>query len=255
VYRWLCVVLHVSVVLSLCGCSGEPEAPPDARAAKEPEPVELPHFLNDNKKRIDPDDPSVVYDEPFVQNSGFKIYNGTAYVKASFWVGPKTKLVLPDKDTKVVRHGEFNAAAIYMEKRFEHYGHGHVSVWPIPRGRRTMGCAIKLHKGELLIGTFGEFYYLEGGHSMRLVVHVPRDVQVRRRAGLTGGMGGRAGSERPPELINPAPGEPRPALTEKYKGRPELWLPPTVEDGWHEIPAVPDPQRRAARNAEKQKNE
>src|SRR5205823_1812421 len=140
---------------------------------------------------------------------------------------------------------------IYMEKRAVIRAHLVRSV-SIADHRKTMGCAVKLEKGALLIGTFGEFGFLEGATSMKLVVLVPAKVEVERRAGLIGGYGGRAGTERPPEMINPTREDPKPALTKSKKGTPECWLPPTVEDGWHEIPAVADVERRAAKG-EKEK--
>jgi len=192
---------------------------------------------------IDPKDPSVVYDKPFRTVSGRFNYNGKAYDRASLWIDPKTKLVLPDAHTEVIRNDDANAVVISMEKRMTHYSHGGDDYWPISKHRSRLGCAVKLEKGNLMIGTFGEYSYLEGSESLRLVIQVPANVEVIRRAGLIGGMGGRAGSERPPELINPARGEPKPALTKTKESRPEFWLPPQVEDGWHEIPAVADRER------------
>jgi hypothetical protein len=246
-YRWSYALLHVGISLALCGCSGETKTPPDAGLVKNPDPTNEPGNADskDYKKGVAPDDPSVVYDEPFTMNTGFKIYNGKAYDRASLWIDPKTKLVLPDKSTEVVRSDEANAVVIYMEKRMHHGFHGHKPNWPITYGRPGMGCAVKLEKGNLVIGTFGEFYYKEGADNIRLVVHVPGKVEVIRKAGLVGRPGGTDGSDRHPELINPAPGEPKPALTKRKEGRPETWLAPTVEDGWHEIPAVPDRERRA----------
>jgi hypothetical protein len=242
-YRWLFALLHVGISLALCGCTGETKTPPD----KYPAPInELAKPASkDHKKGIDQDDPSVVYDEPHVMNTGFKIYNGRAYDRASLWISPQTKLVLPDEATEVVRYDEANAVVIYMEKRMEHHMHIDKSVWPVSGSRPHMGCAVKLEKEYLLIGTFGEFGYMEGANSMRLVVKVPSKVEVTRKAGLVGTNGWDAGSERSPALINPGPDEPRPALTKKKDGHPESWLPPTVEDGWHEIPAVADRERRA----------
>src|SRR5262249_7570631 len=135
----------------------------------------------EKKKGIDPDDPSVVYDEPFVMNSGKKTYNGKAYERTGLWIDPKTTLVLPDKETEVIRVEEENAVLVFLEKWMSHKSHRRESWWPIAAGRSKMGCAVKLEKGELLIGTFGEYCYLEGSNSIRLVVHVPAKVKVVRR--------------------------------------------------------------------------
>jgi hypothetical protein len=106
-------------------------------------------------------------------------------------------------------------------------------------------------KGELLIGTFGEFGFLEGSVSMRLLVLVPPKVEVEQRVGLIGGYGGRAASERDPKAINPTRDDPKPALTKSEVGTPLRWLPPAVEYGWHEIPAVADTEWRAGKVEEK----
>jgi hypothetical protein len=117
--------------------------------------------------------------------------------------------------------------------------------------RKNLGVAAKLDKGELLIGTYGEYGFLEGSVSMQLLVLVPPKLEVARRAGLSGGYGGRAGSERPEGALNPARDEAKPALTESKEGTPPRWLPPAKEDGWHEIPASPDTSRRFSKHEPK----
>ena len=70
-----------------------------------------------------------------------------------------------------------------MEKRASIKAHFPRSV-SIAEYRKTMGCAAKLEKGALLIGTFGDFGFLEGSTSMNLLVLVPPKISVERRAGL-----------------------------------------------------------------------
>jgi uncharacterized protein (TIGR03067 family) len=205
----------------------------------------------ERKAGVDPTDASLVYDEPHRMNSGFKAYNGKAYDKAALCVEPKSKVVLPDRATVVEQHDQAGVLLVYMEKRAVIRAHFPRPV-SIADYRKTMGCAVKLEKGALLIGTFGEFGFLEGGVSMKLLVLVPPKVEVERREGLIGGYGGRAGSERPPTAINPTRDDPKPALTKSKAGAPPCWLPPTVEDGWHEIPAVADVERRVSKG-EKEK--
>src|SRR5262249_50842638 len=177
--------------------------------------------LHVEKEEIDPNDPSVVYARPFVQIKGFKTYNGTAYDRACLWIEPKTRLVLPDSATEVVRYDAPHTVTIYMEKRINHHSHHGDDLWPIPKDRPAMGCAVKRENGALVIGSFGEYGYMEGGVRLRLLVQVPREVEVSRKAGLVGGLGGLGGNERSPGLIDPAPGEPRPTLTEQREGRRE----------------------------------
>ena len=66
---------------------------------------------------VDPNDASIVYDRVFQMNSGFKAYNGRAYDVAALAVGPKAKLVLPDKATVVEKHDQEGVVLICMEKR------------------------------------------------------------------------------------------------------------------------------------------
>jgi hypothetical protein len=236
--RWPHAILPVCITLGLCGCAAEPK--PAEEANRDPK---------DRRRDVDPHDPSIVYDTPFTMNTGRKTYNGKAYDRASLWIDPKARLVLPDKNTEVIRTDDPSTVVIYMEKRISHMSHhSGPDWWPIPSQRPNMGCAVKLEKGSLLVGTFGEFSHKEGSVRMRLVVDVPDKAEVIRKAGLIGDRENFAAADRSPKFINPAPDDPRPALTKKQEGRPEVWLPPVVEDGWHEIPAVADPKRRAEKD-------
>jgi uncharacterized protein (TIGR03067 family) len=201
---------------------------------------------------LDPKDTSIVYDRPHQMTTGLKGYNGRAYDKAALYVEPKAKVVLPTKETEVRQHGQADVLLIYMEKRMKDGSHGYRPL-SIADKRKTMGCAVKLEKGALLIGTFGERGFFEGAYSMKLLVLVPPQVEVERRVGLTGGYSGRAGQDRSSDLINPKRGEPIPALTKLKKGTPEGWLPPTAEDGWHEIPAVADVERRVSKEGKEER--
>jgi uncharacterized protein (TIGR03067 family) len=210
----------------------------------------LAELQRERKAGIDPMDASIVYDEPWQTVSGFKAYNGKAYDKVALCVEPKAKIVLPEKATMVEEHDQAGVLLVYMEKRADIHAHFPRAV-SVADYRKTMGCAVKLEKGALLIGTFGEFSFLEGAVSMRLLVLVPPKVEVERRAGLSGGYGGRGGSDRPKNAINPTRDDPKPALTKTREGMPGCWLPPTAEDGWHEIPAAADVDRRMSKGDKK----
>jgi uncharacterized protein (TIGR03067 family) len=199
----------------------------------------------------DPLDASIVYDVPHRMNSGFTAYNGRAFDQCALSVDPKLKIVLPDKATVVERHDRAGVLLVFMEKRASIRAHFPRPV-SIAEYRRTMGCAVKLENGELLIGTFGEFGFLEGATQMKLLVLVPPKVEVEQRAGLIGGYGGRAGTERPANAINPTREDKKPSLTQSKEGTPPRWVSPTDEDGWHEIPSVPDVDWRASKSEKKQ---
>ena len=205
----------------------------------------------ERKAGVDPMDASIVYDKPFDMGTGFKAYNGKAYDKAALCVSPKLKVVVPDKETVVKEHDQADVLLIYMEKSAHRGAHLNKSV-SIAEYRKTMGCVVKLEKGALLIGTYGEFGFLEGANSMKLLVLVPPKVEVERRADLIGGPGGRAGTERSPTAINPARDDPKPALTKSKEGTPPCWLPQTAEDGWHEIPSVADVEQRILEGGKKE---
>jgi uncharacterized protein (TIGR03067 family) len=240
---------HKGDTLKTCFDPRGKKRPTQFETAVEPGYV-LAVLQRERKAGIDPMDASIVYDRPFWMNSGFKAYNGKAYDKAALGVEPKLKVVLPDKGTIVEQHDRADVLLIYMEKRAVIRAHFPRPV-SIAEYRKTMGCAVKLEKGALLLGTFGELGFLEGARSMRLLVLVPPKVEVERRVGLIGGYGGRAGSQRAPTAINPTRDDPKPALTKSKGGTPPCWLPPTVEDGWHEIPAVADVERRASKGEKK----
>jgi uncharacterized protein (TIGR03067 family) len=203
----------------------------------------LANMVRDVSEGVSRNDPSIVYDRILEAYAGFKNHNGSAYDKACLCVDPKAKLVLPDENTDVGRHELTDVVHVFLEKR-SFIGAHFAYPTSIAISRSRLGCAVKLENGALLIGSFGEYGFLEGSNSMRLLVLAPPNMPVERRVGLIGGYGGRAGAERPKELINPERTDPRPALTKFKKDNPDCWLAPTAEDGWHEIPAVADPERR-----------
>jgi uncharacterized protein (TIGR03067 family) len=202
----------------------------------------------DIEREVDPFDASVVYkwQGRKSMNGLYKSYKGEIYDKTALSVEPKATVVLPDKATEIGRHEQAGVLLIYMLKSPSLLQYG-MRLKSIAVHRDGMGCAAKLEKGALLIGTFGEFSALETSRSMALLVLVPPNVEVERRAGLIGGYGGRSGTELPMGAIGPTKGDPKPALTKTKKGAPDVWLPPTVEDGWPAIPAVPDFERRVGK--------
>src|SRR5262249_17268054 len=149
------------------------------------------------------------------------------------------------EEASVARHDEADEVIVYMEKSMHLGCHLDHSV-SIKDERNEMGCVVKLEKEGLFIGSFGEYSFMEGACWMKMVVIVPSKVEVERRMGLLGRPRRRSGSEPQPSFINPTRSDPKPALTKTREGRSECWLAPKVEDGWHEIPAVADRERRAS---------
>ncbi len=207
----------------------------------------------ERKAGVDPKDASVVFDKPWQMGSGFIAYNGKVYDKASLCIDPKTNLVLPKNAAIVERHDKVDEVQIFMEKRSSIHAH-FVRGESVLDYRDRLGCAVKLEKGRLYIGTFGEFGFLEGSVGMKLVIVVPKNAEVELHEGLSGGYGGRGGSDRPANAINPTREDPRPPLTKTKKGPPACWLAPTMENGWHTIPTRPDVDRRVAGEAKKNRD-
>jgi uncharacterized protein (TIGR03067 family) len=189
---------------------------------------------------VDPLDASVVYDKIKRMNSGFMNHNGLAYDKSAILLAPKTKLVLPDKATVVGRRDKGDAILIYMAKRAQ-LGFQVRRPASVLDYRDTMGCAVKLEKGALLIGTYGEFSFFEGNVSMSLLVLLPPNVEIEQRAGLVGVFGGFGNA------LNPTRHDAMPTLKKTKQGTTDVWLPPRAEDGWHAIPAVPDVEQRVSK--------
>src|SRR5262249_49997426 len=95
-------------------------------------------------KGVNPNDPRIVYEEPFRMNTGYKAYNGKAYDKATLCIKPAAKLVLPE-EASVARHDEADEVIVYMEKSMHLGCHLDHSV-SIKDERNEMGCVVKLEK-------------------------------------------------------------------------------------------------------------
>src|ERR1043165_1396316 len=211
------------------------------------------HFLamaqRGRQAGVDPKDASIVYDKPWEMGSGFKAYNGKIYDKTILCINPKDTLVLP-KNAIVERHDKADEVLIFMEKRADIRAH-FPRPFSVVDQRDRLGCAAKLEKGLVLIGTFGEYSFLEGSVKMKLLIVAPKNAVIEFREGLSSAYGGRGGSDRPANAINPTRDDPKPTLSKTKEGMPACWLAPTAEDGWHAIPASADVDRRVAKVAKK----
>jgi hypothetical protein len=100
-------------------------------------------------------------------------------------------------------------------------------------GRTKMGCATKVEGKTLVMATFGEWTSKEGGARFKLLLVVPKGVEVERRKGL-------AGSD---SAAHSAPGVSPPEREEMKDG---YWYGPTrPTDGWQAARTDPDVDRRA----------
>jgi hypothetical protein len=85
----------------------------------------------------------------------------------------------------------------------------------------------------LVVATFGEFYTIEGGASMKLMAAVPERLGVEQRKGLSGHDS--AGREWHGAY-----------LTKPPDAKGGYWYgPPSPADGWRAVPDEPDPGLQA----------
>lgn len=194
-----------------------------------------------------PSDSSVIYEKAHVTGSGATLKNGKAFDKCNLHLEKNVRLVVPDKETLVERHDNEHVVEIYMMKRIQFGSQQKESADMVAQMRPKMGCAVKRVNEELFIGTFGEFSFREGVCEIRLVIFVPAKVDVNQRDGLIGSPRGPDGKTRSPSALNPFPQDLKAALAKTKEGSPNSFLPPDEDDGWHEIPAVADAERRASK--------
>jgi hypothetical protein len=230
----------MSLLVAIFGCTRTPN-PPTKNGLIENKVSPTPKVTKEPKKGIDPNDPSVVYDEPYVMNTGFKIYNGKAYDKCSLCVAAARTLVLPDKSTLVEQNGKVDVVSIYIEKDVHASSHGDVSFDMVTINRHKMGCAVKVQKERMLIGTFGQWGDRHSYRNMRLVVVAPTKMKVTRGEGLIGEPEERKG----PDAFSGGLGSP---LKKTKAELPNCYLLPASDDEWHEIPAIADVERRASKD-------
>lgn len=182
------------------------------------------------KTKVVANDPSIII-APWRNGNG--VENGDVFDKSIIKVGAYRKIVLPD--TAILRHdGEGEAIQIYMKKTLSFGGWPPASM-PIREVRKNMGCAFQDEKGVLILATFGEWNsHREGSALMKLVIVVPKTVEVEKRPSLAG-EDSIASTWRKVDI-----GKER----ERYNG---FWWygPPYPGDGWKELNAIPDNERRA----------
>jgi hypothetical protein len=125
-------------------------------------------------------DRSIIY-----TNWNGTIANGSAYDKATIGIGTFKKLVVPES-AEVRTGGTTGEVQIFMKKTLGYAGFPSESM-SIKKSRKKMGCVAHAEEGALAIATFGEFdSHIEGGTSMELLFVVPDNVEVERRANLSG---------------------------------------------------------------------
>lgn len=159
-----------------------------------------------------------------------RVQNGIAYERATTIVDPKGTLVVPDDATVQRRPDDGCQLEVYVAKELGFTGYPPRSM-SIADARKNMGCASREEGGKVLIATYGEWGGSEGGTAVKLVVRVPRDAVVERRAGLSG------------EASLAQQG----ATPDDAKGG--YWYGPSKPaDGWKALLSAPDPDRVAAAN-------
>jgi hypothetical protein len=183
-------------------------------------------------RSVDTSDRSIVVSNQYEAIGGAKVENGSAFDRAALDVAPYKVFVLPD-DAEVRDGAPEKTLQIFMHKRLAFGGHPPERM-SIRGARKNMGCAIKAQDDTLTVATFGEWNsHIEGGAFMGLLFVVPKGVEVRREAGLSGEDS--AGREWKGDY-----------LTKPKDAKDGYWYgPASPADGWSAVPDVPDPERHA----------
>lgn len=122
------------------------------------------------------------------------VQNGIVYEKGELSLKGVKSLLLPAGTD--VRPGAEGKLLFYLAKRLNFSG-----IPPLPMRiqnvRSFMGLASRRQRGELSVGTFGEFSTKEGGADIALLAFVPRSVQWLTREDLCGSESKAQGAESP----------------------------------------------------------
>jgi hypothetical protein len=171
-------------------------------------------------------DQSVVLSERFEE----QVENGSAYDKATVDLGTLKRLAIPE-GVEIVRGDEGAEVQVFMKKTLDFKGHPPEPM-SIRTGRKKMGCTTKPEGKVLVLATFGEWRSKEGGARIKLLLIVPKGVEVEMRKGLAG----------PESAAHPTSVVSLPGPKEAKDG---YWYGPTMpSDGWKAARAVPDVEHR-----------
>jgi hypothetical protein len=179
------------------------------------------------------DDPKADGDKSIVLGKQFgeSVENGSAYDKATLDLGEVKRIAIPE-GAEVVQGDDGRKIRVFLKKTLDFAGHPPEPM-SIRTGRTKMGCATKVEGQTLVIATFGEWTSKEGGARIKLLLVVPKGVEVERRKGL-------AGSD---SAAHPAPGV---SPSERGETKDGYWYGPTrPTDGWQAARTDPDVDRRA----------
>jgi hypothetical protein len=152
--------------------------------------------------------------------------NGWAYDRAVLDIRGRVRLVVP-QDARVEQGAADGRAEVFMEKVFASY-----QVQPermsVRGARAFMGCAWKEEGARVVLATYGEYNFWEGGSYMRLLVRVPAGLPVTGRPGLTA-------------YNSPAQRWPETQPHDENWSEGFWYWPCSVAPGWHALPSMPDP--------------
>jgi hypothetical protein len=158
-----------------------------------------------------------------------------AYDKATLDLGELKRIAIPE-GAEVVQGDDGWTIRVFIKKTLDFAGHPPEPM-SIRTGRTKMGCATKVEGKTLVIATFGEWASKEGGARIKLLLVVPKVVEVERRKGL-------AGSESAAHL------EPGVSPSQREGTKDGYWYGPTrPTDGWKAARPDPDVARRAGQSA------
>ncbi len=155
-----------------------------------------------------------------------KVTNGCAYEKATMDISKYSSIIVPDNSA--VQQGELKGKIeIYIEKELSFAGHP-PSPMHIKDARNYMGCAFKEQNSSVIIGTFGEWSSKQGGAQIRMLVIVPKEINISSRPDISG-YNSKAKAADDHE-----------AFTQRLKRKCYWYTSISPAEGWQRIDMAPD---------------
>ncbi len=113
-----------------------------------------------------------------------EVTNGTLHETAELDISGYSSVVVPETATVEKRKGAGHIE-IQMEKEVDFHGHPPHPL-RIEKARDYFGVASRKEGDALVLGTYGEWSSIEGGAYVRMLVVVPEEIVVLKRADLSG---------------------------------------------------------------------
>lgn len=171
--RSLAVLIVPVLLVSGCGYQTSSDADPNSTDG---------HLLEKAKEEQGDDATSLVLELP-VTWEGVTVQNGTAYDKAAVDLGGYKTVVVPH-NVRIRTGVAGRKLEMFMAKTLKFGGFPSEDL-DIREVRKKMGCMLKPEGNKLVVATYGEWDSgKEGGTTMKVLLVVPKGIQVEGRRGL-----------------------------------------------------------------------